>query len=127
MAPARAAVAAAKDSAFLAGRRFGTINLRVTRALRNVDAVGPAVLRLLDEARQVRAQADGRRSLLKQLLANIEWRCECLRDDLVQLDRLINPPPIEGGPRLEVVKRPPPPGPEAVVFPAGHPTAGEAA
>jgi hypothetical protein len=95
--------------------------------MRSVDAVGPAVQRLLAAELGRRDAADGQLSTLKAQLANIEWRCECLRDDLIQLDRLINPPPIEGGRLVEIVRRAPPPGqPESVeiiTFPAGHTTA----
>jgi hypothetical protein len=98
--------------------------------MRSADAVGPAVLRLLDEERQVRDRADGALSTLKALLANAEWLVECRRSDLVQLDRLLSPPQIEGSPRLEVVKRPPPPGPafvDPIIYPAGRDVAGEEA
>jgi hypothetical protein len=87
------------------------------------------VLRVIDEERQRRDAADGNLSFLKQTLANIEWRVECLRSDIEQLDRLQNPAPIEGARRPEIVRRPQP-GPEFVdpiVFPSGHTAAGEAA
>jgi hypothetical protein len=128
LAPARAAVAAAKEVAWRAGARFGTIGLRCTRAVRSAGTIAPALQQIVDEARQVCDRADSQATLAKALLANIEWRVSCLRDDLDQLDRLLHPGPIEGGPRVEVVKRAPP-GPtevEIITFPAGHP-AGEAA
>ena len=129
--PARKAVKVAKEAAFVAGRRFGTIQLRITRATRPVDETAPVILQLLEEARRVRNEADGRLTLAEGRLKNVKWVISCRRDDLDQLDRLIDPLPIDGR-RLvfeEAVKRPPPPGPTAVdpiVFPAGQP-AGEAA
>jgi hypothetical protein len=120
---ARAEVATAKEAAFLAGKQYGNIGLRVTRAVRSAGSTPPALVRILDEYLAIRDSADSAHTRAKNRLTNIEWRISCLREDVSGLDRLITPPPIDGGPRLEIVKRPAPAGQpseiETIVFPAG--------
>ena len=125
---AREAVKVAAAEALAAGRHYNAIASRVLHAQRSADATAPALVRIVDEALALRNDADAAHTRAKSALANIEWRVSCLRDDHDQLDRLINPPPM-GGPRIEVVKRAPPPGPatvDPIVFLAGHPV-GDAA
>jgi hypothetical protein len=121
---AQAAQAAARDAANAAGRDYDRLNLRITRALRDVadGGVASGLRELVDEARAVRDRADAAHSLAKQTLANIEYYIGSLRDDLRQFDRVIEAPlsGIGAQPQLEVVPRPPPPGPQEIdpiVFP----------
>ena len=128
LAPARAVVEALKAEALAAARKFNSIASRVLHAQRPEGECAPALLQIVDDARKQRDAADGRLSMAKQQLGNIEWRALCLRTDLEQLARLIDPPP-PGGPLREIVRRAPP-GPQEVdviVFPAGRATGGDAA
>ena len=101
---AREALAKLQADALTAGRRYNAIAGRVLAAQRLEGSTAPALVRLLDEARRQKDEVDGDASLARQQLANLEWKIECLRADLEQLDRVINPPPPAG--RLpEVVRR----------------------
>jgi hypothetical protein len=61
---------------------------------------------LAEKERQARDHIAGVAHLAKQHLDNALWRVSCLRDDVDQLGRAANPPPLEHRP--EVVKRPKP-------------------
>lgn len=125
---AREAVKVASEAALQAGRRYNRIVSRVIQAQRDEhDGTAPALMRVIEGERRARDAVDAAHTRAKNEFSNLEWRVSCLRADVEQLDRVINPPPI-GGRLVEVVKRPVP-GPatvEVIEFKPGHP-AGEAA
>ena len=99
---ARAAVEALKSESLQASRRLNAIISRVTAAQRPVGECAPALLAVVNDARKVVDEVDGRLSLAKQTLANLLWVIECRQADLEQIDRIVNPQPIG---RREVVRR----------------------
>ena len=125
---ARAAVATLKGEALAAGRRFNAISTRVLYSQRPAGETAPALVRIVDAARKQRDEVDASLTRAKGSLSNIEWRVECLRADLDQLDRLISPAPA-GGRLPEIAKRiiPGPAAVETIVFPADRSAPGEAA
>ena len=129
LAPAREAVKVAAEAALQAGRRFNRIVSRIIQAQRDErDGTAPVLMRVIEDERRARDAVDAAHTRAKQELANAEWRVSCLRADIEQLDRVINPPPM-GGRLVEIVKREPqgPATVETITFPPGYPAAGQAA
>ena len=127
LAPAREAVKVAAEAALQAGRRYNRVVSRVIQAQRDErDGTAPALMRVVEDERRARDAVDAAHTRAKNEFSNIDWRIACLRADIEQLDRVINPP---RGAVREVVKRPVP-GPqtiELIEFPPGNRATGEAA
>jgi hypothetical protein len=105
------AVENARRQAFEAAQRFENFCLRVARGTRHgQDPLTGAVRQLLENARAERDRAAGALSRVQRELDNTNWRIDCCRAELSQLELVVNPP-VEGRTRLyEVAKRPRPPG-----------------
>jgi hypothetical protein len=109
--PALAAAAEAAKRAYEhANHHFHLVELRTARATRHgADATAAAVARLAERYRRARDEAGAAMTRAKLALENCEYRIGSLRWDIEQLERVINPPDPDAGPRREIIKRPPPP------------------
>jgi hypothetical protein len=94
----------ARVAAEHANDRFSQICRRFNAGVRHgQEASSPAMRVLVEDGRRERDRLAGVANLAKKHLDNAVWRISCFRDDIDQLDRAANPPPIEHRP--EVVQR----------------------
>lgn len=126
-----AAHQAAARRAHDAQHQFENVQLRVARATRHgQDEVTGAVLQLVADERRRRGTAAAAATRAKKLLDNCDWLVSCKRAELAQLELVANPPVPGQGPRIEVVKRPEPPGldpdDDGIIYPLSRPATGAA-
>jgi hypothetical protein len=119
---AREDLRAAQDAAFAAQQRFGNFVAQFNRATKDGGGTSSRALEDLLLAEETRRNtADAAATRAKHNMANLEYRLDCLRTDVLQLRRAIDPPkviqlevaPRSRGPEVEVEDFILPPGGQA--------------